>query len=126
MNGQTRQQLHQREVGRRDYDRPTNFLARGSRACWKKTVDGVDGPCEGVVDDATENQSIVKGVPAGAMLCSEHAFLSDEELELLELVTDADRERFRAGKELHIGEIVLDLKHEQKYIDSEDGKWGGC
>lgn len=120
--GQSPELLRMRETAPRDYDRPVDFRARGSRACWSCSTTKKDA----MVDAATEEQSIVKGVPAGAELCFDCSFFSDEEVELAKLITEEDRLRFRAGKELDLAERQEDLKHGQKLVDREDEKWGGC
>jgi hypothetical protein len=122
---QTRQALRMRETSPRDYDRPsTRFI--GQKACWKKTIDGSEGPCEGVVEAATAEVGLIKGVPAGTALCLEHGFLTDEELELKALITDEDRTRWSIGRSAHVAEMFEDVRHSQKLVDREDGKWGGC
>jgi len=125
VGGQTRQALWARETGRRDYDRPTSRFM-GQTVCWKKSVGDADGPCDGVVEVVDAKVGLVKDVPPGVALCLEHGFLSDDEVELAKLITPEDEQRWQIGKSTHVAEMFADLAHEQKMVDREDGKWGGC
>jgi hypothetical protein len=120
MVGQSAAALRLRETSIRDYDRPGSRF-QNQTACWYKST---RSECEGVVLPVDEDTAIVKGVPGGAGLCSEHAFCWDEEEQLKALITPEDRDRFRNGLEFDAAERKLDLAHGQKLVDREDNKWG--
>lgn len=103
----------------RDYDRPQAFK---NLKCWKCQA----GRAADLVEPATPEQCIIKGVPAGAALCAECAFFSDEECEKAEQI-DWEALAVEAAKMVeHEEDVRESMKENIRAWEREENAWGGA
>jgi len=104
----------------RDYDRPVRF---SNSKCWICNATGR----KALVEEATAEQCLIRKVPAGASLCAECAFLSDEELaEAERMVGETERLAHQHKVNLdRVNEFESEVENIRQW-DREENLWGGA